>query len=80
MPNNVSFFAINADDVPRARKFYGASWSSGIEEGDFFARHYQATRGGTVVASPKRPKLRTFSGIIVRLAEMGIAGDPPLVG
>ena len=22
MPNNVSFFAINADDVPRARKFY----------------------------------------------------------
>jgi predicted enzyme related to lactoylglutathione lyase len=24
MPNNVSFFAINADDVPRARKFYEA--------------------------------------------------------
>ena len=23
MPNNVDFFAINADDVPRARKFYG---------------------------------------------------------
>jgi predicted enzyme related to lactoylglutathione lyase len=22
MPNNISFFAINADDVPRARKFY----------------------------------------------------------
>jgi uncharacterized protein len=22
MPNNVDFFAINADDVPRARKFY----------------------------------------------------------
>jgi predicted enzyme related to lactoylglutathione lyase len=22
MPNNLSFFAINADDVPRARKFY----------------------------------------------------------
>ena len=29
MPNNVSFFAINADDVPRARKFYEAvfRWS-----------------------------------------------------
>ena len=29
MPNNVSFFAINADDVPRARKFYEAvfGWS-----------------------------------------------------
>jgi predicted enzyme related to lactoylglutathione lyase len=24
MPNNISFFAINADDVPRARKFYEA--------------------------------------------------------
>ena len=24
MPNNVDFFAINADDVPRARKFYEA--------------------------------------------------------
>jgi len=24
MPNNMSFFAINADDVPRARKFYEA--------------------------------------------------------
>ena len=24
MPNNLSFFAINADDVPRARKFYEA--------------------------------------------------------
>jgi uncharacterized protein len=22
MPNNISFFAINADDVPRARRFY----------------------------------------------------------
>ena len=29
MPNNVDFFAINADDVPRARKFYEAvfGWS-----------------------------------------------------
>jgi predicted enzyme related to lactoylglutathione lyase len=29
MPNNLSFFAINADDVPRARKFYEAvfGWS-----------------------------------------------------
>ena len=29
MPNNVDFFAINADDVPRARKFYEAvfRWS-----------------------------------------------------
>ena len=29
MPNNVDFFAINADDVPRARKFYAAvfGWS-----------------------------------------------------
>ena len=29
MPNNVDFFAINADDVPRARKFYEAvfNWS-----------------------------------------------------
>ena len=29
MPNNLSFFAINADDVPRARKFYAAvfGWS-----------------------------------------------------
>jgi uncharacterized protein len=29
MPNNVDFFAINADDVPRARKFYEAvfKWS-----------------------------------------------------
>jgi len=29
MPNNISFFAINADDVPRARKFYEAvfGWS-----------------------------------------------------
>ena len=24
MPNDVSFFAINADDVPRARQFYSA--------------------------------------------------------
>jgi predicted enzyme related to lactoylglutathione lyase len=24
MPNNISFFSINADDVPRARKFYAA--------------------------------------------------------
>jgi len=29
MPNNVDFFAINADDVPRARKFYEGvfNWS-----------------------------------------------------
>ena len=29
MPNDLSFFAINADDVPRARKFYEAvfGWS-----------------------------------------------------
>jgi predicted enzyme related to lactoylglutathione lyase len=29
MPNNVSYFAINADDVPRAGKFYEAvfGWS-----------------------------------------------------
>jgi predicted enzyme related to lactoylglutathione lyase len=29
MPNNVDYFSINADDVPRARKFYGAvfGWS-----------------------------------------------------
>jgi predicted enzyme related to lactoylglutathione lyase len=29
MPNNLSFFAINADDVPRARRFYEAvfDWS-----------------------------------------------------
>jgi len=29
MPNNVDFFAINADDVPRARTFYAAvfGWS-----------------------------------------------------
>jgi predicted enzyme related to lactoylglutathione lyase len=29
MPNHISFFAINADDVPRARKFYEAvfGWS-----------------------------------------------------
>ena len=29
MPNNVDFFAINADDVPRARSFYEAvfGWS-----------------------------------------------------
>jgi predicted enzyme related to lactoylglutathione lyase len=29
MPNNVDYFAINADDVPRARKFYAAvfGWS-----------------------------------------------------
>jgi predicted enzyme related to lactoylglutathione lyase len=29
MPNNISFFAINADNVPRARKFYEAvfGWS-----------------------------------------------------
>jgi len=29
MPDNLSFFAINADDVPRARKFYEAvfGWS-----------------------------------------------------
>jgi predicted enzyme related to lactoylglutathione lyase len=31
MPNDVSFFAINADDVPRARKFYQAVFQWGFE-------------------------------------------------
>jgi uncharacterized protein len=31
MPNNVSYFAINADDVPRARKFYEAVFGWGFE-------------------------------------------------
>ena len=31
MPNNVSFFAINADDVPRARKFYEAVFGWAFE-------------------------------------------------
>jgi uncharacterized protein len=31
MPNNISFFAINADDVPRARKFYKAVFGWAFE-------------------------------------------------
>jgi predicted enzyme related to lactoylglutathione lyase len=31
MSNNVAFFAINADDVPRARKFYEAVFRWGFE-------------------------------------------------
>src|SRR4249920_4250119 len=31
MPNNIDFFAINADDVPRARKFYEAVFGWGFE-------------------------------------------------
>jgi hypothetical protein len=31
MPNNVSFFAINADQVPRARKFYESVFRWGFE-------------------------------------------------
>jgi predicted enzyme related to lactoylglutathione lyase len=31
MSNNLSFFAINADDVPRARKFYEAVFGWGFE-------------------------------------------------
>ena len=31
MPNNLSFFAINADDVPRARTFYEAVFGWGFE-------------------------------------------------
>ena len=31
MSNHVSFFAINADDVPRARKFYEAVFGWGFE-------------------------------------------------
>jgi hypothetical protein len=31
MSNSLSFFAINADDVPRARKFYEAVFSWGFE-------------------------------------------------
>ena len=33
----------------RARKFYGPSWSTDIEEADLFARHYQTASGGSVV-------------------------------
>jgi hypothetical protein len=39
----------------RKRKFYGASWSSDIEAADWFARHYQATSGGTVVLETIAP-------------------------
>jgi predicted enzyme related to lactoylglutathione lyase len=31
MPNNVSFFAINADDVPRARQFYATVFKWNFE-------------------------------------------------
>jgi predicted enzyme related to lactoylglutathione lyase len=31
MPNDVEFFAINADDVPRARHFYGTVFGWGFE-------------------------------------------------
>jgi uncharacterized protein len=31
MSNNINFFAINADDVPRARKFYEAVFQWGFE-------------------------------------------------
>jgi predicted enzyme related to lactoylglutathione lyase len=31
MPNNVSYFAINADDVPRARRFYETAFGWSFE-------------------------------------------------
>jgi predicted enzyme related to lactoylglutathione lyase len=31
MPNDVSFFAINADDVPRARQFYASVFGWGFD-------------------------------------------------
>jgi hypothetical protein len=41
----------------RARKFYGPSWTTDIEEANRFARQYQCTTGGSVVletlASPE---------------------------
>jgi hypothetical protein len=33
----------------RARKFYGPSWTTDIEEADRFARQYQYASGGSVV-------------------------------
>jgi hypothetical protein len=51
----------------RARKFYGPSWSSSIEEAAWFARVYQATSGGTVV-------LETLAPPEAIIAALGIDG------
>jgi hypothetical protein len=48
------FRGANAREA-RVRKFYGPSWSSDIEEADWFARHWQATSGGTVVLETIAP-------------------------
>ena len=45
MPNNISFFAINADDVPRARKFYQAVFGWDFEP--FGPPNFYVIRTGT---------------------------------
>ena len=39
----------------RARKLYGASWTTEIEQADWFARQWQATPGGSVVLETNAP-------------------------
>ena len=33
MPNNVKHFAVHADDVDRARKFYEKQWAGSLPRG-----------------------------------------------
>ena len=47
MPNNISFFAINADDVPRARTFYETVFDWAFEPWgppDFYLIHTDKTQ------------------------------------
>ena len=40
----------------RARKLFGPSWSTEMEEADWFARQYQTAPGGSVVLETKAPQ------------------------
>ena len=51
MANNISFFAINADDVPRARTFYETVFDWTFEPWgppDFYLIHTGTEQGGTL--------------------------------
>jgi uncharacterized protein len=51
MANNISFFAINADDVPRARTFYETVFDWNFEPWgppDFYLIHTGAQQDGTL--------------------------------
>ena len=67
MPNNMSFFAINADDVPRARKFYEAVFGWDFEPwgppGFYLIHTGDETSPGVQGLMHKRLEPRTGTGL-----------------